>query len=122
MLTFTITGDAVNLSGATREYIEKRFSGFERFLDDDSAHELSVTVQKATAYTRDDSFTVEARFQIHERDFFVTATAGDVVTAIDNAKEELMREVTTSNAKRRTLFHRGARKLKSMMKGLYRNK
>ena len=117
MLTYTITGDTVVISEKIRAHIEKRFRGFERFMDEDVNHEIIVTVQKATAHARDDAFRVEAKMKLHERDFFAVGTAGDITAAADAAKEELMREVTHSNAKRRTLFHRGARKIKSMMRG-----
>ena len=118
MITYTITGDTVSISDKVRDYIEKRFHGFERFMTEDVGHEILLTVSRATARTRDDSYHVEVKFKLHEREFFATGVAGDITAAVDLAKEELMREVTQSNAKRRTLFHRGARKIKSMMKGL----
>jgi len=116
MLKYTITGDTVSLSEKDRSYIEKRFQGFERFMDEEVPHEIFVTVSATTAKEREDSIKVEAQFKIHERDFFATSYGADVTSTVDSAKEELMREVTQSNAKRRTLFHRGARKLKNLIK------
>ena len=120
MITLMITADTVALSEKTREYIEKRFRGFDRFIDDRLPHEIAVTVSRATAYKREDAYRVEASFKLHERNFFATAEALEIETAADMAKEELMREVTSSNDRRRTLFHRGARKLKSLIKGMGR--
>ena len=122
MITYTITGDTTALSAKERAYIEKRFRGFERFMDEDVNHEIFVTVQQATAHARDDAFRVEAKMKLHERDFFAVGVGADTTSAADAAKEELMREVTQSNAKRRTLFHRGARKLKSLLKMSSRNR
>ena len=119
MITYIISGDTMALSDAVRAYIEKRFASFERFMDDKIPHEISVIVSKQTAHEREDSYRVEAGFKIHQREFFATGVAGEVYAAIDDAKEELMREVTQSNDRRRTLFHRGARKVKDLVKGLY---
>ncbi len=118
MLTYTITGDTVHVSDQLRAYIEKRLGGFERFMDANVPHEIVVRLQKATAHTREDSFRAEASFKLHERNFFATGIGADAMAAVDMVKEELMREVTQSNSRRRTLFHRGARKIKSMMKGM----
>jgi len=122
MLTYTITGDTVSMSGEVRAYIEKRFGGFERFMDEETAHEIFVTASKQTARERDDSIRVEVKFKIHERDFFAIGEAGDIKSAVDMAKEELMREVTQSNARRRTMFHRGARKIKNLIKTGFKKK
>jgi ribosomal subunit interface protein len=116
MISYKITADTITISDAVRAYIEKRFAGFERFMDDKVSHEISATISQTTARHRDDSIKVEVSFKIHQRDFLATGTGVDVHSAIDMAKEELMREVTHSNAKRRTLFHRGARKIKDLMR------
>ncbi len=118
MITYTITGDTIAVSDAVRTYAEKRFSRFERFMDEMVPHEIQIVLSKATAREREDSVQAEVKFKIHERDFLAIGTGKDAFAALDMAKEELMREVTHSNAKRRTLFHRGARKIKSLLKGL----
>lgn len=116
MLTYTITGDNIPVTDKVRAHIEKRFKGFVRFMDEKTGHEIFVTLTKTTAYQREDSVRVEVKLKINTQDFFASAEAGDSMAAIDQAKEELMREVTHSKAKRLTLFHRGARKMKALMK------
>ena len=119
MITYTITDHAVPMSDAVREYVEKRFKGFERFMDDKTDHEITVTISKLTAHQREDSVQVEVSLKIHTKDFLVRGVGSEVLAAIDMAKEELMREVTHSKAKRITLFHHGARKVKNMIKNMY---
>ncbi len=116
MITFTITGDTFPVSDKLRAYIEKRFGSFERFMDENMQHDMIVRLSKVTAHTREDSFRAEAGFKLHTRDFFATGSGVDAMAAVDEAKTELMRELTQSNAKRRTLFHRGARKIKSLLR------
>lgn len=122
MLTYKIIGDTVPVTEELRAYIEKRFDGVERFMDADTPHEILVRLQKTTAHTREDTFLAEASFKLHEREFFAAATGADPMAAIDEVKAELMREVTQSNAKRRTLFHRGGRKIKALLKSGFRRK
>jgi len=119
MLTYTFTGDNIAITDAAREYVEKRFKAFDRFADKtENLREMQVTVTKTTAHERHGAFRVEVKFRIHTRDFFAAGEADDVFAAVDVAKDELMREVTRSNQKRRTLFHRGSRAIKNLMKGL----
>ena len=119
MITYTITGDNVVISPRDHAYIEKRFDKFERFLDSDMSHEIQITVGKVTAHARADSIKLEVRMKIHERDFFASAEAEEISKCADLAKNELWRDVTQSNMRRRTLFHRGARKIKSLLKRDY---
>jgi ribosomal subunit interface protein len=116
MLKYTITGDNVSVSEKERALIEKRFAGFERFLDEASEREMFVTASRATAKERENSVRVEARFKMGQQDFFALGEAGELMSAVDLAKEELMRAVTQSKAKRQTLFHRSARKFKGLIK------
>lgn len=122
MLKYTITGDTLTVTDQARAHIEKRFNGFSRFADQDTEHELFVTVSKTTAHHRDDSIRVEVKFKINTKDFFAAGVAPDIMGAVDQAKEELMREVTQTKAKHRTLFHRGARKLKELVKSGFRRR
>ena len=116
MLTYSITGDNINITARERAYIEKRFHGFHRFITDDAPREISITATKTTAHQREDSVRVEVKFKIGQKDFFATGEGADIVGAADQAKGELMREVTHNKQKSITLFHRGARRLKGIIK------
>ncbi len=115
-MKYTITGDDFAVTDAIRDYVEKRFSGFEKLIDASVPHEVFLTIGKTTAHTRENTFYAEVKFKIHQRDFFARGEAGDEMAALDIARDELWREVTHSNARRRTLFHRGARKIKELLR------
>ena len=116
MLTYTITGDNVSVSERDRDVIEKRFKGFEKFINEGTGHEMFITATKSTVHQREDSIRVEVRFRINAQDFFAMGEAADLLPAADMAKEELMRAITHSKAKKQTLYHRSARKFKEMIK------
>lgn len=120
MLTYTIQGDDFQVTDAIREYVSKRFSSFEKFLGKNEPRELSMTIGRETAHDHPDAYIVEVKFRASGHDFFVTTTDNDARKAIDDAKDELWREVTHKKGKTRTLFVRGARKLKSIARGFSR--
>lgn len=112
MLTIKITALTLSLSEEVKNTITKKFSAFDRFTFVDAPQELLVTVTKSTAHQREDTFRVESKF----KNFFSVGEGADIVTAADMAKSELMREVTHAKEKRITLIHRGARKLKALLR------
>jgi ribosomal subunit interface protein len=116
MLTYTITGDNVSVSDRERGLIERQFKGFDRFVESGATEDVVVTASKTTAKERENSIRVEVRFRIGAGDFFAMAEAGELMSAVDLAKEELMRVVTHSKAKKQTLYHRSARKFKELIK------
>ncbi len=121
MLIYTITGDNVSITDGFRSHVEKRFASLERFMNE-SERELFVTLSKTTAFQREDSFRAEVRAKIGAHDFFAAGEAVDMTAAVDAAKEELMHEVTKRKGRRQTMFHRGARNIKNMVKGIVRRK
>ncbi len=117
MVNYIITGDDFAITPAIREYIEKRFRKLDMF--DKGAHpiDLYINALRTTAHERPDAYRVEVKCHVDARDFFVAVERGDFMRAIDEAKQELWREITHDKDKRTTLFHRGARRIKKLLKG-----
>lgn len=116
MITYKITGDNVPMTEADQSYVEKRFSRFDRFIKGDYPKEMTVVVRKMIEHERGHAFKVEVSFSPAEEHYFVSTEQKDFHTAVDVANNELWREITGQKGKHNTLFHRGARKLKSMLK------
>ena len=117
MITYTITGDNIAVDEVIRAHVESHFAKFEKFVHDGASHEMTVTLSKTTQHQRQDSYRVEVKFKISAENYFVTSDNEDVISAIDEAKDSLMREITKKHGKNRKLFTDGARKIKSMVKG-----
>ena len=117
MITYIITGDNIAVDEVIRAHVESHFSKFEKFVDDGAVHEMIMTLSKTTQHQRQDSYRVEVKFKISSENYFVASDNQDVISAIDEAKDSLMREITKKHGKDRRLFTRGARKIKSMAKG-----
>lgn len=122
MLAYIITGNNLYITDPIREYIEKRLATFGRFGDKKTKYEIFVRVSKNTTHDRGEIFSIDVQTKIQTKDFFVTAENQDLYHAIDTARDELWQEVTRSNTRERTLFHRGARKIKDLMRGISRRR
>jgi ribosomal subunit interface protein len=116
MITYKITGDNVPMTEADQAYVEKRFQRFDRFIKGDYPKEMTVTVRKMIAHERDNAFKVEVAFSPAEENYFVSTEQKDFHTAVDVANNELWREITGQKGRKDTLFHRGARRLKELLK------
>ncbi len=116
MLNIKITGDDVSITDSIREYAEKRFSKFDRFEKDKTPHEIEIAIRKSTDFVRDNTYNVEAKFLHGTKVSFVSADHSDVMAAMDLAQTELMQEVTRDKDRKQTLFHRGGRKLKKLLR------
>ena len=120
MITYTITGDNVIVDDSVRMYVEDHFKKFERFLDQEQDHELAVICTKTTAHEREDTFRAEVRLTAGGEHYHVHSDNGDIFSAIDGTKDILLREITKKHGKDRALFARGARRIKTLAKGLVR--
>ena len=118
MITYTISGDNVPVDDTVRDHVENHFKKFEKFVDPERDHEMFVTFSKSTAHHREDSFRCEVEFKINSESYFVQADNANILSAVDEAKDGLLREITKKHGKERTAFARGARKIKTLAKVL----
>jgi ribosome-associated translation inhibitor RaiA len=63
-------------------------------------------------------FKAEFDISINGEKFFAMSEKEDLYTAIDDAKEEIVRKIADSKDRRKTLFKRGASSVKKMLKGI----
>lgn len=119
MLTYIITGDNVEISESVRQYVESHYKTFEKFLDPAEDREIDFLVSKNTAHQREDTYKIEARFVFRIGDFFARAENADIISGIDEVKEILLREITARKGKKKTMFRRGAQKVKQFAKGIF---
>lgn len=118
MITYTITGDNVSVADDVRAHVESHYKKFEKLVDPHINHEMFITLSKSTVHHREDSFRVEINFRVNSEDYFVGVDNVDLISAVDEAKDTLMHDITKKNDRKRTLFNRGARKLKSIAKSV----
>jgi len=111
----------MELTPAIREYVESRVSGLEKFIKNkypEGVH-ASVEVGKSTNHHKNgDIFMAEVHFRSGGLDLYAFSEKEDLYTAIDDLKIEATRVLTESKDRKSTLFRRGARSVKKMLKGI----
>lgn len=110
----------IELTPAIAEYIETKFSSFDRFITGDlQAAKCNVEVGKTTRHHKSgDVFRAEVNLHVSGQNFYASSEKDDLYAAIDQVKDEIIRELTTTKDRSNTLYRRGALKLKNLLKGL----
>lgn len=109
----------IELTDALASYVEEKINSVEKF---SVAHEeetpvVSVEIGKSTNHHRSgDVFRAEANMMVRGKKFRATSSKSDLYAAIDDLREELIRELTSHKGKERALFRRGAAMVKNLIR------
>ena len=112
----------MEVTEAVHEYVVKRITNLGKFLSgvENKGGEVAVyfDVLKTTNHHKGgDIFRADCSIMIDGEKFYASADKSDLYEAIDAVKESIFHEISKTKAKRKTLFHRGARKIKNLVKG-----
>ncbi|MEK7558238.1 MAG: ribosome-associated translation inhibitor RaiA [Patescibacteria group bacterium] len=107
------------LTGAIEQYIEKRLAPLEKLLGaENTGVRIEVEVGKISRHHKQgEIFMAEINVYSPHQDFRTVSEQEDLYAAIDDAKEEIEREIVSHKDKKRTLFRRGAIVVKDIIKG-----
>jgi len=118
-MTTNIKATNMELTEAISDYINKRLEGVKKFAKGNEELVAYIEVGKTTNHhKRGDVFRAEFNVEISGRKFYTVAEEEDLYAAIDEAKEEVTRQIISSKDRRQTLFKRGASSVKKMLKGV----
>ncbi len=120
-MQINIKATGIELTGAIKDYVEKRLSGLDKFLKDNNEEAyLDVEVGKTTEHHKKGQlFRSEANIRTGNKVMFrAVGEEFDLYASIDAIKEDLERQMTATKDKKTTLFRRGARSVKKMLKGI----
>jgi len=108
----------MELTSAINDYVNKRLSGVGKFVKDKDGMIAFVEVAKTTNHhNKGDVFRAEFNIEIAGTKFYAFSEKEDLYKAIDDVKEEIVRQITNSKERKQTLFKRGATSVKKMLKG-----
>lgn len=109
----------MELTEAISEYATKRLSSIEKFIKEGDRVVSYIEVGKTTNHHKQgDFFRAEFNIEISGTKFYAFSEMEDLYAAIDQAKEEIVRQITTNKDRKQTLFKRGAISVKKMLKGV----
>lgn len=101
-----------------RDYVDKKFSSLKKFIKnyDNTLCEVDLKKQHKHQQSKD-MYYAEVNLSVDGKMFRATAEADSMFAAIDEAKEDLKREIRKANSKNRDLFRKGKAKVKNMLRG-----
>ena len=109
----------ITLTNEIREYIEKRLATAERFMKPELIESVYVDVGKTTNHHKQgEIYRAEFNVTLDGKKFNAISEQEDLNAAIDDAHDDLIRQVTDHKDHKISLFRRGARSVKKMVKGL----
>jgi putative sigma-54 modulation protein len=109
----------IELTPALKDYAEKRMKGIEKFIGTDAT--VAVAIGKTTAHHKGgDVFEASATITtVLGKTYHAASEKSDLYEAIDDVRSEIVREITNEKGKRDSLFRRGARKVKNLLRGFH---
>ncbi len=118
MININIKSTNIALTPAIEEYINKKILGIEKFVSDSEEALASVEVGKTTKHHKQgDVFRAEIHMKVPGNEFYVTVEKDDLYAAIDEVKDELVRDMTSRRKRALRLLRKGGQKIKEFIKG-----
>jgi ribosomal subunit interface protein len=109
----------MELTSAISDYVNKRLSAIEKFTKDEEEMVAYVEVGKTTNHHKQgEVYRAEFNVEMCGDKFYSFSEKEDLYSAIDDVKDEIVRQIKTNKDRKQTLFKRGATSVKKMLKGI----
>ena len=107
-----------DITPAIDEYVSKKVSSLEKFLEVSDGSICEVEVGRTTKHHNSgDIFKAEINLtQPGSKQVYAVAEAEDLYSAIDIVRDEAERSIVSRKTKNTTLFRRGASQVKNLIK------
>lgn len=115
-LPMNIKATNCDLTTEMRGVIEERISVVEKFMHGKECFVANVEVERTSNQESEKQYRGEATIEIDGTVYRAEAYGGNVEAAFDEVRSELKKEIRRAKGKRESLFRRGARKIKDMMR------
>lgn len=117
----TIKATGIEITQAIEAYVRDKFQTIERLVREDSSTgriaTLAVEVGKTTDHHKSgDIFRAEATLSVGAEIYRTEYETTDLYSAIDVTKDEMVDMLSKSKDKRDSLFRKGARMIKKMLR------
>lgn len=107
----------LTLTPEISEYVEKKLQKISQILNKEEVL-VSVELAKITEHHRQgEIFRAEIKISGAGTNYYATKESVDILSAIDEVKDEILSEVSKETGKKRNLLRRGERAVKDMMRG-----
>jgi putative sigma-54 modulation protein len=122
-MNIQIKGTNLTLTDDIRDYLNKKLVHVEKFIEKKEGVIMDVELAKTTNHHRaGDVFRAEIMVTGNHMQVRAVSEKDDLYKAIDDAKDEIVRELTSKHEKRISTTRRAAVKLKNILKGITRRR
>jgi len=105
------------ITPSIKTYLQQKLDSLDKFLPHDESVFADVELAKTTKHhQKGDIFMAEVNLKMPGRLIRAVAEKWDLRVAIDAAKDELQREITMNKDKSMSLYRKGARFLKNLLR------
>lgn len=116
-MKISVKANGFSLTPSTEEYLRLKLDHLDRFLPFDESIIADVELAKTTAHhQKGDIFKAEINLRLPHRLLRASAQEWDLRVAIDRARDTIQEEIKKNRTKDLSLFKRGARKLKNLLR------
>jgi len=112
-INFKITNAEVNNN--LRDLVANKFDGLKKFIGE-APFVCDVEFERVTHHNTGNIYRLETNLEVNGKLYRAEATLDSFEKAIDAVRSDLERELRKGNDKRETLFKRGSRKVKEMLR------
>ncbi|OHA80809.1 MAG: ribosomal subunit interface protein [Candidatus Yonathbacteria bacterium RIFCSPHIGHO2_01_FULL_51_10] len=119
-MNISIKTTGIEPTDALTKYVTEKMGAAAKFLRADEAGNSSAQVEigKTTKHHQSGNvFRAEVNVRMNGTTFRAVSEQEDLYAAIDDMKDELVREITSAKDKRQTLIRRGGAMVKKFMRG-----
>ena len=107
-----------SLTPSIGSYLQEKLNALDKFLPNDESIFADVELAKTTRHHhKGDIFKAEVNLKMPGRLIRAVAEEWDLRVAIDTVKDELQRKIIISKEKNISLYRKGARFFKNLLKG-----
>lgn len=116
-MKINIKATNIGLSDSVREYAEKKIEALEKFLSSENEILANIEIGKSNKHHKTgDIFKAEVHLKSNGKEFYSVSEKEDLYAAIDDVKEEIMREITSKKKKTISMIRKGGAHIKYFIK------
>jgi ribosomal subunit interface protein len=109
----------ITLTPDVENYLQKKLAAVEKYVQGREEALVAAELGRMSEHHKSGNvFRAELTLYIKHGTFRAVAEAADLYAAIDEAKDELVKELKSHRSKRRDIVRKSALKLKNLLKGL----
>ncbi len=109
----------IELSSTISAYVEEKIKSVEKFAIVHDDEEIIVEVEVGTTtkhHNGSDIFRAEVGMTVRGKHFRAVSEKSDIYSAIDDVRNELVRELNAYKGRERTMMRRGAGMIKNLLR------